>query len=120
LALVDEHVGEPAHAAIIGDPGATHPTISPSRPDHRLSPRMTPPAVARRVGRDPAVCRAGTPATISAVVEAAALRGVGRGVTPPRGPPALVLGFARLPEHRIAEAVRLLAEAAATRAGRAH
>jgi DNA-binding transcriptional MocR family regulator len=47
-----------------------------------------------------------------AVVEAAALRGVGRGVTPPRGPPALVLGFARLPEHRIAEAVRLLAEAA--------
>ena len=37
------------------------------------------------------------------------------------GPPALVLGFARLPEHRIAEAVRLLAEgAAATRAGRAH
>jgi DNA-binding transcriptional MocR family regulator len=55
-----------------------------------------------------------------AVVEAAALRGVGRGVTPPRGPPALVLGFARLPEHRIAEAVRLLAEAAATRAGRAH
>jgi GntR family transcriptional regulator/MocR family aminotransferase len=56
-----------------------------------------------------------------AVVEAAAQRGVGRGVTPPRGPPALVLGFARLPEHRIAEAVRLLAEAAAaTRAGRAH
>ena len=42
-----------------------------------------------------------------AVVEAAAQRGVGRGVTPP--------------EHRIAEAVRLLAEAAAaTRAGRAH
>jgi hypothetical protein len=38
-----------------------------------------------------------------------------------RGPPALVLGFARLLEHRIAEAVRLLAEAAAaTRAGRAH
>jgi hypothetical protein len=36
------------------------------------------------------------------------------------GPPALVLGFARLPEHRIAEAVRLLAEAATTRAGRAH
>ena len=57
-----------------------------------------------------------------AVVEAAALRGVGRGVTPPRwGLPALVLGFARLPEHRIAEAVRLLAEAAGvTRAGRAH
>jgi hypothetical protein len=77
LALVDEHVGEPAHGAIIGDPGATHPTISSSRPDRRLSPRMTPPA--------------------------------------------LVLGFARLPEHRIAEAVRPLAEAAAaTRAGRAH
>jgi GntR family transcriptional regulator/MocR family aminotransferase len=39
------------------------------------------------------------------------------GVAPPRaagGPPALVLGFARLPEHQIAEAVRLLAEAAAT------
>ena len=36
-------------------------------------------------------------------------------------PPALVLGFARLPEYRTAEAVRLLAEAAAaTRAGRAH
>jgi hypothetical protein len=35
------------------------------------------------------------------------------------GPPALVLGFARLPEHRIAEAVRL-AKAAATQAGRAH
>jgi hypothetical protein len=32
-----------------------------------------------------------------------------------------VLGFARLPEHRIAEAVRLLAEAAGvTRVGRAH
>jgi hypothetical protein len=31
-----------------------------------------------------------------------------------------VLGFARLPEHRIAETVQLLAEAAATRAGRAH
>jgi hypothetical protein len=44
-------------------------------------------------------------------------------MTPPRGgggPPALVLGFARLPEHRIAEAVRLPAEAAATRVGRAH
>jgi hypothetical protein len=27
------------------------------------------------------------------------------------GPPALMLGFARLPEHRIAQAVRLLAEA---------
>jgi GntR family transcriptional regulator / MocR family aminotransferase len=56
-----------------------------------------------------------------AVVEAAALRGVGRGVTPPRGGPGLVLGFARLPEHRIAAVVRLLAEAAGvTRAGRAH
>jgi hypothetical protein len=32
-----------------------------------------------------------------------------------------VLGFARLPKYRTAEAVRLLAEAAAaTRAGRAH
>jgi hypothetical protein len=32
-----------------------------------------------------------------------------------------VFGFARLPEHRIAEAVRLLAEAAAaTWAGRVH
>jgi hypothetical protein len=47
LALVDEHVGEPAHAAIVGDPGATHPTISPSRPDRRLSPRMPPPACLR-------------------------------------------------------------------------
>jgi GntR family transcriptional regulator / MocR family aminotransferase len=58
-----------------------------------------------------------------AVVEAAAQRGVGRRVTPPPGgAPALVLGFARLPEHRIAEAVRLLAAVAAvaTRAGRAH
>jgi hypothetical protein len=37
------------------------------------------------------------------------------------GPSALVLGFARLREHRIAEAVGLLAEApAATRVGRAH
>jgi hypothetical protein len=36
------------------------------------------------------------------------------------GPPAMVLGFARLPEHRIAEAVGLLDEAAATRVGRAH
>jgi hypothetical protein len=37
------------------------------------------------------------------------------GVAPLRiaagGPPALVLGFARLPEHRIAEAIRLLAGA---------
>lgn len=37
------------------------------------------------------------------------------------GPPALVLGFARLPEHRISEAVQLLAKAAATtQVGRAH
>jgi DNA-binding transcriptional MocR family regulator len=56
----------------------------------------------------------------AAVVEAAAERGVAvEGVAPlriaaGRGPPALVLGFARLPEHRIAEAVRLLAEAATT------
>ncbi len=54
-----------------------------------------------------------------AVVEAAAERGVAvEGVAPlrveRRGPPALMLGFARLPEHRISEAVRLLAEAAAT------
>jgi GntR family transcriptional regulator / MocR family aminotransferase len=53
----------------------------------------------------------------AAVVEAAAERGVAvEGVAPLRiaggGPPALVLGFARLPEHRLAEAVRLLAEAA--------
>jgi GntR family transcriptional regulator / MocR family aminotransferase len=52
----------------------------------------------------------------AAVVAAAAERGVAvEGVAPLRiagGPPALVLGFARLPEHRIAEAVRLLAEAA--------
>jgi GntR family transcriptional regulator/MocR family aminotransferase len=53
----------------------------------------------------------------AAVVEAAAERGVAvEGVAPLRiaggGPPALVLGFARLPEHRIAEAVRLLADAA--------
>jgi GntR family transcriptional regulator / MocR family aminotransferase len=52
----------------------------------------------------------------AAVVRAAAERGVAvEGVAPLRiaggGPPALVLGFARLPEHRIAEAVRLLAEA---------
>ena len=54
----------------------------------------------------------------NAVVEAAAERGVAvEGVAPPGaagGPPALVLGFARLPEHQLAEAVRLLAEAAAT------
>jgi GntR family transcriptional regulator/MocR family aminotransferase len=54
-----------------------------------------------------------------AVVEAAAERGVAvDGIAPMRiaggGPPALVLGFARLPEHRIVEAIRLLAEATAT------
>jgi GntR family transcriptional regulator / MocR family aminotransferase len=54
----------------------------------------------------------------AAVVQAAAERGVAvDGVAPMRiataGPPALVLGFARLPEHRITEAIRLLAEAAA-------
>jgi GntR family transcriptional regulator/MocR family aminotransferase len=53
----------------------------------------------------------------AAVVAAAAERGVAvEGATPLRvaggGPPALVLGFARLPEHRIGQAVRLLAEAA--------
>jgi GntR family transcriptional regulator/MocR family aminotransferase len=53
-----------------------------------------------------------------AVVRAAADRGVAvQGVAPPRTddgrPPALMLGFARLPERRIAEAVRLLAQAAA-------
>ena len=52
----------------------------------------------------------------AAVVEAAAERGVAvEGVAPLRiaggGPPALVLGFARLPEHRLAHAVRLLAQA---------
>jgi aspartate/methionine/tyrosine aminotransferase len=31
------------------------------------------------------------------------------------GPPALVLGFARLPEHRLSEAVRLLAAATSGR-----
>jgi GntR family transcriptional regulator/MocR family aminotransferase len=51
----------------------------------------------------------------AAVVEAAAEGGVAvEGVAPMRiaapGPPALVLGFARLPEDRLAEAVRLLAE----------
>jgi GntR family transcriptional regulator / MocR family aminotransferase len=55
----------------------------------------------------------------AAVVEAAAARGVAvDGVAPLRvaggGPPALALGFARLPEHRITQAVRLLAAAAAT------
>jgi GntR family transcriptional regulator/MocR family aminotransferase len=55
----------------------------------------------------------------AAVVEAAAERGVAvEGVGPLRiagdGPPALLLGFARLPEHRLTEAVRLLAEAVAT------
>jgi DNA-binding transcriptional MocR family regulator len=52
----------------------------------------------------------------AAVVEAAAERGVAvEGVGPLRiagdGPPALVLGFARLPEHRLADAVRLLGQA---------
>ena len=52
----------------------------------------------------------------AAVVQAAAERGVAvEGVGPLRvaggGPPALVLGFARLPEHRLAHAVRLLAQA---------
>ena len=54
-----------------------------------------------------------------AIIDAAAERGVAvEGPTPLRAasgrPPALVLGFARLPEHRLAHAVRLLAEAAAT------
>jgi DNA-binding transcriptional MocR family regulator len=59
----------------------------------------------------------------AAVVEAAAELGVAvEGVAPLRiavgGPPALVLGFAGLPEHRLVEAVRLLADATATtRAG---
>jgi GntR family transcriptional regulator / MocR family aminotransferase len=52
-----------------------------------------------------------------AVVRAAAERGVAvQAAAPPRAgrerPPALMLGFARLPEHRVADAVRLLAEAA--------
>jgi hypothetical protein len=46
-------VGGPAHAAIIGDPGATHPTSSPSRPDRRLSPRMTPPRGAAEAATRP-------------------------------------------------------------------
>jgi GntR family transcriptional regulator/MocR family aminotransferase len=55
----------------------------------------------------------------AAVVAGAAERGVAvEGVAPLRvehgGPPALVLGFARLPERRISEAVRLLAEQART------
>jgi DNA-binding transcriptional MocR family regulator len=55
----------------------------------------------------------------AAVVAGAAERGVAvEGVEPLRmasgGPPALVLGFARLPEQRIAEAIRLLADATAT------
>jgi GntR family transcriptional regulator/MocR family aminotransferase len=59
---------------------------------------------------------------LDAVIEAAAERGVAvEGVAPRAAsgaPPALALGFARLPEHRIAEAIRLLAEAAAiTRSG---
>jgi GntR family transcriptional regulator/MocR family aminotransferase len=82
-------------------------------------------ALARRL---PAAVTRGVPAGIqlyielppghdeAAVVEAAARRGVAvEGVAPLRvahpGPPALVLGFARLPEHRIEEAVRLLADA---------
>jgi GntR family transcriptional regulator / MocR family aminotransferase len=60
----------------------------------------------------------------AAVVAAAAERGVAvEGVAPLRiagGPPALVLGFARLPEHRIAAAVRLLAEAARSRRAAAY
>ena len=57
-----------------------------------------------------------------AVVQAAAERGVAvQAAAPLRAgrdrPPALMLGFARLPEHRIAEAVRLLAEAASAQAG---
>jgi GntR family transcriptional regulator / MocR family aminotransferase len=53
------------------------------------------------------------------VVAGAAERGVAvEGVEPLRiaggGPPALVLGFARLPELRIAEAIRLLADTTAT------
>jgi GntR family transcriptional regulator/MocR family aminotransferase len=56
-----------------------------------------------------------------AVIQAAAERGVAvQGVTPLQAdngrPPALMLGFARLPDHRIAEAVRLLAEAASAQA----
>ena len=52
----------------------------------------------------------------AATVEAAAQRGVavegvGRLRISRAGPAALVLGFARLPEHRLADAVRLLAEA---------
>lgn len=55
----------------------------------------------------------------ASVVMAAAERGVAVDRAAPLrvergGAPALVLGFARLPEHRIAQAVRLLAEAAAT------
>jgi hypothetical protein len=37
--------------------------------------------------------------------------GVGRLRISRAGPAALVLGFARLPEHRLADAVRLLTEA---------
>jgi GntR family transcriptional regulator / MocR family aminotransferase len=70
----------------------------------------------RRAGGDPAVRRAAPGHDEADVVEAAAERGVAvEGVAPLRiaagGPPALVLGSARLPEHRIAEAIRLLAEA---------
>jgi GntR family transcriptional regulator/MocR family aminotransferase len=53
----------------------------------------------------------------AAVVRAAAERGLAvEGVAPLRvehpGPPALVLGFARLPERRLVEAVQVLAAAA--------
>ena len=54
----------------------------------------------------------------AAVVRAAAERGLAvEGVAPLRvehpGPPALVLGFARLPERRLAEAAQVLAGAVA-------
>jgi GntR family transcriptional regulator/MocR family aminotransferase len=57
-----------------------------------------------------------------AVVEAAAERGVAvEGAVPllptAGAPSALVLGFARLPANRLVEAVRVLAEAAATTSG---
>jgi GntR family transcriptional regulator / MocR family aminotransferase len=58
----------------------------------------------------------------AAVIAAAAERGLAvDGVSPARvehpGPPALVLGFARLPEHRMEAAVRVLAEAVAASGG---
>ena len=76
----------------------------------------------RRVGGDPAVPRAPPGLDQDAVVQAAAERGVAvQAAAPLRAgrdrPPALMLGFARLPEHRIAEAVGLLAEAASAQAG---